>query len=326
MPDDVEIRALRSDDERQVRALLAASLGAVDDADYARFYRWKHHDNPFGASPGWVAVAGGAIVGLRVFLRWEFLADGEVTRAVRAVDTATHADHRGKGIFRRLTLHGCEQLAADGTRFVFNTPNDASRPGYLSMGWEEVGRLPTAIRLRSPRGALRTLRSRTAADRGSLPTDVGAPAASVLADTAEVEELLTRLPAIPGLTTRRHAPYLQWRYGAEWLHYRVLLRTDRLADGALVFRLRRRGRARELVVNELLAPLDATEEVGGLVTRALRATEADHAIAIARPGSFDASLAPPGRGPVLGWRDLVGGQPRPPLEDWSLGMGDVELF
>lgn len=326
MTDDVEIRELRPEDEPGVRSLLAASLGASDDHDYARFYRWKHHENPFGASPGWVAVAQGEIVGLRVFLRWEFLSDGEVVPAVRAVDTATHPAHQGKGIFRRLTLHGCEQLAADGTRFVFNTPNDASRPGYLKMGWEEVGRLPAVIRLRSARGALRTVRSRTAADRGSLPTEVGTPASAAFADPGEVEELLTRLPAFSGLMTRRHVPYLQWRYGADWLHYRVLLCTDRLADGALVFRLRRRGRATELVVNELLAPIDAADEVGALVTRALRATGADHAIAIAQPGTFDASLSPPGLGPVLVWRDLVGGQTRPPLEDWSLGMGDVELF
>ncbi len=40
------------------------------------------------------------MIGFRTFLRWEFEDAGRVVRAVRAVDTATHPDHRGRGIFR----------------------------------------------------------------------------------------------------------------------------------------------------------------------------------------------------------------------------------
>ncbi len=43
----------------------------------------------------------------------------------------------------------------DGVDVVFNTPNDQSRPGYLKMGWSEVGRVPVAVRLRSALSARR---------------------------------------------------------------------------------------------------------------------------------------------------------------------------
>ena len=67
-------------------------------------------------------------------------------RAVRAVDTATDPDYQGRGLFTRLTLQAIDELRAEGVDFVFNTPNDQSRPGYLKMGWQVVGTLPTHVR------------------------------------------------------------------------------------------------------------------------------------------------------------------------------------
>ena len=73
-------------------------------------------------------------------MRWEFQRGDEVFRCVRAVDTATHPDYQGRGLFTRLTKAALPELVADGVKFVFNTPNDQSRPGYLKMGWQAVGR------------------------------------------------------------------------------------------------------------------------------------------------------------------------------------------
>ena len=101
----------------------------------------------------WVATDGDKIVGLRAFMRWEFVRGGEVLHAVRAVDTATHPDYQGKGLFTAMTMHGLDVIKDDGIDFVFNTPNDKSRPGYLKMGWQEVGKLPVAIRVAGPRAA-----------------------------------------------------------------------------------------------------------------------------------------------------------------------------
>src|SRR4029077_13661343 len=128
--------------------LLANALGWSASAGLPEFFDWKHRENPFGESPGWVAVDGTRVVGFRTFLRWELEDGAGATRtAVRAVDTATHPDYQGRGIFRALTLLAVEEMTAEGVEFVFNTPNDKSRPGYLTMGWHEVGRLPTRARI-----------------------------------------------------------------------------------------------------------------------------------------------------------------------------------
>lgn len=57
----------------------------------------------------------------------------------------------------------------------------------------------------------------------------------------------------------------------------------------------------------------------------MRAARADHAI---RLGSSDARrgfIALPGGGPILTWRSIAVAA-MPPLSNWSLTMGDIELF
>ena len=89
----------------------------------------------------------GQIVGLRTFMRWDLVTgEGETLRCARAVDTATHPDHQGKGIFRRLTEEAVEVARDDGIAMIFNTPNEKSKPGYLKMGWREVGEIGALIR------------------------------------------------------------------------------------------------------------------------------------------------------------------------------------
>ena len=85
------------------------------------------------------------IVGVRAFMQWRWQINHTMWQAYRAVDTATHPDYQRQGIFKKLTLNALEQAGKQGDAFVFNTPNDNSRPGYLKMGWQAVGKLKLAI-------------------------------------------------------------------------------------------------------------------------------------------------------------------------------------
>jgi len=325
---DPDVRSATEADDDAVLELLHDALGWVPDADHASFFEWKHRQSPFGRSPAWVGLDADsqAIVAYRTFMRWEYLLDGEVVRAVRAVDTATHSSQRGRGWFTRLTTQALEDLRAQGVGFVFNTPNDASRPGYLKMGWRPVGKVPVAIRPRSPAAALRTARARTAADKWSLPTTAGEPAGSVLRDAAGVEALLASVPGPDrGLITRRTAAYLAWRYGFGPLHYRALLAGPRVEDGMAVFRLRRRGRSLEAAVCEVLVPGGNDAAVRRLVRRVARASGADHALSVATRALSMGAVPVPGLGPQLVWRDVCQ-QQVPELAGWHLSLGDVELF
>jgi GNAT superfamily N-acetyltransferase len=324
--DDIAIGEYRPDDEAQVLELLAASVGWVPDAHHAEYFRWKHQQSPFGPSPAWVAVDGDRVVGFRTFMRWEFLQGDRRLRAVRAVDTATHPDYQGRGIFSRLTRHALECIEAEGVDFVFNTPNAKSRPGYLKMGWVDVGTVPVRMRPASPRSAVRMLASRTPAERWSLPTDAGLDARTVLDDTDAIETLLTSVkrPAAGGLGTARSADFLRWRYcGFPPLGYRCLLRSEHPSDGLVVFRLRRRGKAIEAVINDVLLREPAAN-LRPLIRQLLRSSGADYVLRIGQ-SARDGLLRLPRQGPALTFRQVRLLEP-PPLQEWHLEMGDIELF
>lgn len=307
------VRPYGDDDEDAVLVLLAGSLGWLPDDDHRAFFRWKHLQNPAGRSAMWVAEEAGRVVGFRSMLRWRFCLDGEPVRAVRAVDTATAPESRGSGIFRQLTMHAVDQLRDEGVAFVFNTPNEQSRPGYLKMGWVELGRAPAALRPSGAGGIVRMVRSRTPAELRSVPTTAGVPAEDALARWPEPP------PARAGVTTDRSSAYLRWRYGAPaWLGYRAI----ETADGRAVFRLRRRGRCIEGAVCELDASGGRAQ--ARLLRDVARCSGAHHLL---RLGSarLPSEVPVPRGGPVVTWRALARAE-APPLERWNLSLGDIELF
>jgi GNAT superfamily N-acetyltransferase len=312
-----EIRPAVPGDRPALLALATASLGWRDDERHARLFAWKHDENPFGPSPMWVATAGGEVVGLRAFLRWQLHRGDEVISAVRAVDTATHPDHQGKGLFTALTLHALDAVAAEGVDLVFNTPNDKSMPGYLKMGWREVGRLPASVRLARPGSVVTTVRSRAAADLWSQPLDVGVGADSWL----DHHEPVVDAPDDPRrIVTPVSAAFWRWRFGGDLLGYRVVESSDSTA--AVVVRARRRGASTELVQ---AATSGDPAGVDDACRRALSASGADHLLAIGRPDLGHGRLPVPGVGPRLVMRSLSG-VAVPPLANWALTLGDVELF
>ncbi len=325
---EIDVRLWRPDDEPQVLELLQSSLGWLPDDDHAAFFRWKHRENPFGISPGWVATAAdGRVVGFRSFLRWRFRSEEREVEAVRAVDTVTSPTHQRRGIFRRLTLHGLDALASEGVRFVFNTPNSSSRPGYLKMGWTVVGRVPVAVRPTSLRSLPRLLRARVPAKRWGVATTAGVPARQVLEQTAALDELVaSQLPG-PGLSTARSASYLAWRYGFEPLGYRAMLAGDTVGDGVAFFRIRQRGPALEAVVAEVLTPGGDGRAARRLLGRIARQSRGDYALVVGGPVLVAAGYVTlPRTGPVLTWRPLTpqARSDRPSISATS--MGDVELF
>lgn len=321
---EISVRRADPADRPGVIALCRETLGwSTDDPDEA-FFAWKHDDNAFGPSPSWVAVASGRIVGVRVFMRWEFLdADGQHLTAVRAVDTATSPDWQGRGIFNRLTLGALPELRSDGIDFVFNTPNEKSRPGYLKMGWSQVGRLPVSMRPTRADSLLRALRARTAADRWSIDVSLGEDPASSFADDAEVEKLLAAVPSQRRIRTARSASFLRWRYSFPDLRYRVVPIGDSLRDGVVVLRFRRRGAALEAVVCDQLVP----EGSGSEIPWAWIASESgcDYFLSLGTGPVGHGFVPVPRNGPILTWKPLCRSGV-PSVRTLDLNLGDVELF
>ncbi|GHA53375.1 GNAT family N-acetyltransferase [Pontibacter akesuensis] len=138
---EYNIRVAIEEDIPAILELFELSLGTEGGAPVASFWRWKHIDNPFGASPVLLAFDEDKLIGLRAFMRWQWAYKEHVLPAFRAVDTATHPDYRGKGIFSKLTKALIEELKrTESSCFIYNTPNSQSKPGYLKMGWSVLGK------------------------------------------------------------------------------------------------------------------------------------------------------------------------------------------
>jgi glycosyltransferase involved in cell wall biosynthesis/GNAT superfamily N-acetyltransferase len=317
-PAPLEIRHASADDRAEILALLRRSLGGDEgDHRYPALFAWKHDENYFGQSPMWVATDGDRIVAFRTFMRWEFERGGRVLRAVRAVDTATDPEYQGRGLFRALTLEALDEVRGEGVDFVFNTPNSQSRPGYLKMGWREVGRLPAAVRFVGPTGAAVALRSKVPAERWSQPLKIGEDVGTWL-DAGGPGDRLAPPADVRELRTRVDQGFLRWRFTTPLLQYRVV--DD--GDAAVFVRARRRGRALELAV---VAQFGDPFHCDRVAVLAAKHAGANYAIRIGQP-QISAGFAPlPGGGPVLTWR-AVNDAGLPPLANWALTLGDVELF
>ena len=331
----VDVRPYDDADEAAVLALLDASLGGGPAGSRpAGFFRWKHLENPFGRSFMLVAETDGRIVGLRAFMRWEFATGDRRFRAVRAVDTATHPDHRGRGIFSTLTLEALDALR-DQADFVFNTPNEQSLPGYLKMGWRVVGRVPIHVRVRRPvRFATHARSWRTEEKAGDVPA-VRAPLASDVLDE-RIDGLMASRERPRGIATPRDGAYLRWRFGAApLLGYRAVVTGDRgHVDGVAIFRVRPRGALVEATVAETIVRGGDRRSAGRLLRLVGASARMDHAAC-----SFPRGSSPWAAARRAGFVRVPGGmtlvvnalghdlEPDPfDLRSWALSLGDLEVF
>ncbi len=340
---DLVIRAAGPSDGPAILGLVKRSLGEGQIPRDPVYWSWKHERNPFGPSAILVAEADGRLVGLRVFLRWRWAAGGRQVDAVRAVDTATHPEWQGRGIFSRLTLALVEQMTQEGVALVFNTPNQKSGPGYLKMGWSAVGRMAMWVR---PMRPLRLVGAWLRPERAAKSDHPGRGAAAdfaspgALLDQAGAADLLARSVGVDRrLVTALTPAYLQWRYvDVPAFEYHAAW-TFRGGEGAaVVFRFKRQGSLRELRLCEVMAaPSAESIRLGArLVRDIVRRAEADYASAMGARGAPEqrvlvlAGFLPiPRTAPLLTARPLCrDGVEIDPLQaaSWRLSIGTLELF
>lgn len=203
----MNIRPAIASDKTAIIQLLKQSLGESLIPKSTELWNWKHEQNPFGQSYVLLAEEADEIIGVRAFMQWKWQWEDKIYHAIRAVDTATHPNHQGKGIFKKLTLQQLELCKQQGVDFVFNTPNDQSRPGYLKMGWKQQGKLPLKIKLFHPA---------TMAFRKLFKSKLPAYnfEAATMHEWKNVFQLFENQNSVlkNGLHTPTTADYLKWRY------------------------------------------------------------------------------------------------------------------
>lgn len=326
------IREATDNDLPAIVELLKISLGESLMPKSARYWQWKHIDNPFGKSPVLLAFDKDLLVGIRAFMPWQWRSGDTVHTSVRAVDTATHPDYQGKGIFKKLTLQLLEHCKNKEYRFVFNTPNDKSKPGYLKMGWKEAGRVPIRFTAIKP---FRILQNLVAPSKIKIqPAD--ASSVKRFLNHGGIEKLLMgEMLRHSGKSTTNHSVRsLTWRYDqVPVVEYGADGIADDKAINALFFyRLKPSRFGTELRITDLfLGSTEYLPAVRGIIRQKASAYKAAY-VTISATATNDVvsryGLLTNLKGPTVTIRS-INDFPLTGLEQfnqWDPSLGDLELF
>lgn len=194
----MHIRESTEQDIPAIVDLLKKSLGDTSTPKSVNYWMWKHLNNPFGPSKVLLAEINGKLIGVRAMMQWKWHREGQVFSALRAVDTATHPDFQGKGVFSVLTQKMVDRSKIDGIDFIFNTPNEKSLPGYLKLGWASLGKLSVGLSFFTPLFLIQKQRI------------------DISIDLDKIDSLCNRWNVIhqknTALFTPKSLDYVKWRY------------------------------------------------------------------------------------------------------------------
>jgi N-acetylglutamate synthase-like GNAT family acetyltransferase len=293
--------------------LLKLSLGESSSPKSISYWNWKHNKNPFGNSPVLVAYSNNLLVGVRAMMQWQWQKGNKVFKTLRAVDTASHPDFQGKGIFSKLTKQLLEESKNKSVDFIFNTPNIQSKPGYLKMGWKEAGKLRIGLQFRFPSFFKKSTNN------------------YITYDDANLNQLCihwnNELSKANKYFTPKSPNYLNWRYSNNPVIDYIIHCEHDIYIAAY---LRPRKYFMELRISELIYQGDA-KTIADKVKRVLNSLLSTTKLTLIS-FSPNASDIIPGIsfvlpiGPVFTLRNLYMQVPFENLNDWNISLGDLELF
>jgi GNAT superfamily N-acetyltransferase len=113
---------------------------------------WRYRDNPAGTVVGADAWDGETLAAHYITCPLQARIDGAVVKGLLSLNTATHPDYQGKGLFTTLAERAYELGAAAGYGFVIGIANANSTPGFLrKLAFQDVGRLHAGVLASLPR-------------------------------------------------------------------------------------------------------------------------------------------------------------------------------
>lgn len=126
------------------------------EARTPEWFAWRYEDNPYTDHvPVFVAEsADGEIVGARPLAAFRMRTPRGTVPALHPSDTMVHPDHRGQGLFSRMSAACTDYYTEGGPAFYFNFPNEAALKGNLKFGYRVVGAVPSYYRIQSPSALL----------------------------------------------------------------------------------------------------------------------------------------------------------------------------
>ncbi len=138
------IREAGPDDMDSIRALYAEVWG------YNRprsFDHWRWFTSPDGKCPIALAMDGDRAAGFYTVWPAKLRLGSEVVLGGQSMDTMTHPDYQGQGMFVKLAQACYDLAAARGFEVLYGFPNPLSYPGFVRrLNWDHSGDIHHWIR------------------------------------------------------------------------------------------------------------------------------------------------------------------------------------
>lgn len=114
------------------------------------YLNWLYKLNPIGRAVGFDAWHGDVLTAHYLGVPMEVIIEGRKVRALLSLNTATHPDFQGRGLFTKLAERTYEAAAAQGFDAVFGVANANSTPGFVrKLGFQLVEPLVAKVGLGS---------------------------------------------------------------------------------------------------------------------------------------------------------------------------------
>lgn len=143
---DVERCRFADTDLQAYARLFAACFPTATKLHDVAYLRWLYTANPLGEAVGFNAIEHGRLAAHYICTRARVAFDGRPVDALLSLNTATHPDFQGRGLFTRLAEATYEAGAQDGASFVYGVANANSTPGFLrKLGFALVEPLESRV-------------------------------------------------------------------------------------------------------------------------------------------------------------------------------------
>jgi len=111
------------------------------------YLNWQYNENPEGQAVGFNAYSeSGEFAGHYVCQPMKAILSGKSARGLLSLNTATHPNHQGKGLFTELAKKTYEQAHEFGYEFVIGVANQKSTHGFVKkLGFQFVGKLNAVV-------------------------------------------------------------------------------------------------------------------------------------------------------------------------------------
>lgn len=106
----------------------------------------KHYNNPDRVeNPISFYKENNIVLGMNGFLGMHLSIQNSIWKVAQSCESAVLPSARGKGIFTKIQKQAENELGKEGIGMLIGVPNDQSAPGFVKLGWKEIGTFHTFV-------------------------------------------------------------------------------------------------------------------------------------------------------------------------------------